>query len=393
MREKSSYADRVWRRLDVGTAGVLSAAVMITGCDAGTPVRPDPSSPVATAVAGPARPRAAHTATLLSDGRVLLAGGCDSDGCTAAATAPSAEIYVPGRGFEPGPPMRQPRDGHTATVLRDGRVLFVGGFSREGAPPLASAELFNPATGTFEAAGELATARGGHVAALLPDGRVLIAGGWTGPRRYTASVEIFDPADLSFTAAAPMGRARHAAVASTLTTGEVLVSGGQDAPGHGLNTAELYDPARRRWQPTAPMASPRFKHAAVVRADGRVLILGGTTDDEQILAGVEVYDPPTRSFSVASPMTVGRYKFADAVAARADGSLVVAGGGTRVETLAAGGSRFAAVPGTDQSQRSFATATALADGNVLVVGGYDRTIRLHADAFLITTDGRRVPAA
>ena len=231
------------------------------------------------------------------------------------------------------------------------------------------------------------------MAAVLPDGRVLIAGGWTGPRRYTASVEIFDPADRSFTATAPMRRARHAAVASTLSTGEILVSWGQDGPGHGLNTAELYDPARLRWQPTAPMASPRFKHAAVVRADGRVLILGGTTDDEQILAGVEIFDPATRAFSISSPMSVSRYKFADGLAARADGSLVVAGGGTCVETLTAGGSRFAPVPGTDQSQRSFATATTLADGHVLVVGGYDRNIRLHPDAYLITIDGWRIPAA
>ena len=379
------------RRQGVGVLWVMLAGLMTAGCaNVAPPPAPEPSP--AKIQATPVRPRAAHTATLLEDGSVLLAGGCDTDGCAAAATAPSTEIYVPGQGFRAGPPMQQPRDGHTATVLRDGRVLFVGGFAREGEPPLTSAELFDPASGRFEQAGRLTTGRSGHIAALLPDGRVLIAGGWVGPRRYTADAEIFDPTSLMFSAAAPMTQARHAAASSTLRDGEVLVTGGQDAYAHGLDTAQLFDPAGQMWRSVARMSSPRFKHAAVAWRDGSVLILGGTTDDKRILSSVEVFDPARRAFTAGPPMTVNRYKFADGVAARGDGCVVVAAGGSRVETLGAAG-KFTTVPSTEQAQRSFATATVLADGRVLVVGGYDRSIRLHPDAFLVTVDGRRTSAA
>src|SRR5262245_28963600 len=163
--------------------GALLAAVVIAGaagCTDTAPPAPGPTEP--DNVAQPLRARAAHTATLLADGRVLLAGGCAVDGCDTAEVAPSSEFYTPGRGFSAGPRLAQPRDGHSATLLPDGRVLIVGGFAREGTLPIAEAELFDPKTNSFAATGSLGIGRGAHIAVPLPDGRVLIAGGYVAPR-------------------------------------------------------------------------------------------------------------------------------------------------------------------------------------------------------------------
>src|SRR5262249_54144419 len=154
--------------------------------------------------------RAAHTATPLADGRVLIAGGCADAGCPSASAAPGSEFYVPGSGFVAGPPMLTPRQGHTATALADGRVLIVGGYVGEGVAPIADAEIFDPAAKEFRPAGRLSLGRGGHIAARLPDGRVLIAGGWIGPRTYTNTVEIYDPATSTFTPGTAMPEPRHA---------------------------------------------------------------------------------------------------------------------------------------------------------------------------------------
>src|SRR5262245_34686083 len=197
--------------------GALLAAVVIAGaagCTDTAPPAPGPTQP--DNAAQPLRARAAHTATLLADGRVLLAGGCAVDGCTTAGVAPSSEFYLPGHGFEPGPSMRFPRDGHTATALADGRVLIVGGWTAEGTLPLAEAELFDPKTNAFIPAGTLRVGRGAHIAAPLPDGRVLIAGGGVGRRSYTASVEIFEPATSTFQPGPAMPQARQGAVAIAL---------------------------------------------------------------------------------------------------------------------------------------------------------------------------------
>jgi len=352
-------------------APVALALVLVGGCTSSPVAVPAPAS------GQPLRPRAAHTATLLADGRVLIVGGCAVDGCGTSEVEPSTEFYVPGRGFVPGPPMLHPRSSHTATRLPDGRVLIVGGWAKEGTAPLVEAEMFDPATGTFRPAGNL-QGRG----ILLPDGRVLTIGGGDGPRSPGNHVEILDPASGTRTSGPGMPQPRHAAASIVLPDGDVLVTGGQDRPEHGLSSTAIYDPRSGEWRAGPPMSTPRFKHAITMLDRHRVLVLGGTTDDTELLASTEILDLTTNTFAPGPVMSTPRYKFPDAVVHTATGRLVVAGG-TQVDVLTLDGRSFGTIATGAAAPRRFLTATALPDGTVLIVGGYDERINVLADAYII----------
>ncbi|HEY7225657.1 MAG TPA: kelch repeat-containing protein [Micromonosporaceae bacterium] len=321
----------------------------------------------------PLRGRAAHTATLLPDGRVLIIGGCATDGCSTADGAPSTEFYVPGHGFTPGPDLRQPRDTHTATLLADGRVLVVGGWEREGTSGLDSAEVFDPATGRFEAAGPLPGIRGGNTPTRLADGRVLVVSGGT--------AELFDPDSDTFTPAAalPSGVAADAAIG--LADGRVLVV--------GATASALYDPGSDAWQSTGALTTPRDKFAIVSLPADRVLVLGGEQlVTKQVLRTTEIYDVASGRFEPGPTMDTERYKFSEAVAVDAIGRVIV-GGGTELAIL--DGGHFSPVPGTTGSTRWFPTLTALPNGDVLLVGGYSDRISLRKDALLVPARCLRGP--
>jgi hypothetical protein len=273
--------------------------------------------------------------------------------------------------------MLHPRSSHTATLLPDGRVLIAGGWAKEGTAALAEAEMFDPTTGRFQPAGTL---QGGAIA--LPDGRLLIAGGGNGPRNLTADVEIFDPATGSRISGPAMPQPRHAAASIVLPDGDILITGGQDGPRHGLSSTVIYNPDTGDWRPGPQMSTPRFKHAITTLDDGRILVLGGTTDDTELLASTEILDLAASKFSPGPAMSTPRYKFPDAVARTSTGRLVVAGG-TQVDVLAPDGRSFGAITTSTGARRWFPTATALPGGTVLIVGGYDERIRVHPDAHLI----------
>jgi hypothetical protein len=313
----------------------LVVLIVVGGCTA--PSTPPPADP-GRASAQPLRPRAGHSATLLADGRVLIAGGCAVDGCTTSEVEPSSEFYVPGQGFVAGPPMLHPRSSHTATLLPDGRVLIVGGWAREGTAPLTEAEVFDPTTATFQPA------------EAPPPG----------------------PAGL---------QPRHAA-SIVLPDGDILITGGQGAAGTGLSSTVVYDPDSGASRSGPPMGGPRFKHAIAMLDAGHVLVLGGTTDDAVLLTSTEVLDLATMEFTPGPAMSTPRYKFADAVVRTTTGRLVVAGG-TQVDVLAPDGQSFGVIPIGNAKRRWASTATALPDGTVLVVGGYDGRIRVHSDAHII----------
>ena len=183
------------------------------------------------------------TATLLHDGSVLIAGGSLIAAGSGSKPTASAELYNPKTGrFSHTGSMNAARVNHTATLLPDGRVLIVGGDGPSG--PLASVELYDPLTGKFSATAPLTTARVGHTATLLPDGRVLVAGGADAlddglAANILASAELYNPVTGTFSPAGSMATGRQFQTATLLPDGRVLIAGGADGttPGPGMVTA------------------------------------------------------------------------------------------------------------------------------------------------------------
>ena len=363
----------------------LGMAAALVSCSSAPSDAPATPAPAATsdddiATVDAVVERAAHTATPLLDGRVLVTGGCVIDGCGEATD--TSEVFDPAAGtFALAATMTTPRSGHSATQLLSGDVLLVGGYAAEGQPALASAELYEAATGRFVEAGAMAVGRGAHAAALLPDGSVLVSGGWIGRRTFTDTVEIWDPRTRAFTPAAPLASTRGGATATSLSSGDVLVVGGENPPAEGLRTTEIYDPGTDSWRAGPDLAVPRFKHATVSTPAGEVLVIGGTSDDVTLIATVERF--AGTSFEPAGMLTEGRYKFSDAVVALPDGRLLVAGGGRRPEVYDPAAASGTILDGVPNARTSFATATLLPDGGTLVVGGYDDAIDLRRSAYVL----------
>jgi len=311
-------------------------------------------------------PRSGHTATLLPDGRVLITGGMERNG----AFYSSVELYDPATGkFTLAPKsMNMKRVGHTAVRLPNNKVLIAGGWGESGV--LASAELYDPATGEFTPTGSMSTGRGDFTATLLPNGRVLVAGGENG--KALESAEIYDPASGNFTPTGEMreGRTMHTAV--LLPNGKVLIAGGGDYR-HPLATAELYDPQSGTFTLTGSMSVPRYKHGALLLPDRTVLVVGGSDgrDWQGRYASAEIYNPAKGTFSAVGNMNTARFKVTEAVALLKNGQVLIAGGGEQVEIYDPGTRTFRTATGRMDAARFYSTATLLADGRVLVTGGYD----------------------
>jgi hypothetical protein len=316
--------------------------------------------------------RAAHQATLLRSGAVLVTGGCAAQGC--GQIVASAELYDPRtRTFRAAAPMRTARASHTATLLPDGRVLVAGGTASSGGT--ATSEIYDPATNRWTPGPDMTAPRVSHIAVALRDGRVFVMGGGGGRLGDLRTAEVFDPRRGTFSAVGGM-RTNHY-LATRLADGRVLLTGGQDARGELLRTAELFDPARNVFLPTGDMVTPRVKHGAALLPDGRVLLMGGSDRRgyRARFASTEIYDPARGTFGPGPSLRWARHKLRDAVVTLAGGGVLVAGGAARPELWDPGSQAFLPVEGGLDGAQMFATATTLASGEVLVLGGYDEQIQ------------------
>jgi N-acetylneuraminic acid mutarotase len=307
--------------------------------------------------------RAYYTATLLNNGKVLVAGGQSNSGYVA-----SAELYDPTTNtWSSAGSMATARFLHTATLLANGKVLVAGGYGTSGI--LSSAELYDPASNTWSAAGSMTTARDLHGAALLANGMVLVMGGYNGG--VLSSAELYDPASNSWSSTAAMTTAREQFTTTLLTTGKVLVAGGIDSGFNSLASTELYDPTSNTWSAAAPMASPRYLQTATLIGNGKVLVTGGVDNNRTVLASAELYDPVSNSWSGAGSMVSPRDQHAATLLNTGD--VLVTGGQTNVylattelydpvqNTWSAGDSLLTA--------RASHTVTLLTNGQVLIAGG------------------------
>lgn len=313
-----------------------------------------------------------HAAALLPDGRVLVVGGISRNG----EAQPSAELFDPASGrFSPAAaPLVRRGWGPASVPLADGRVLIVGGADTTCAGCLLdSAEIYDPATGRFTLTGRMNAKRAAARALLLTDGDVLIAGG-----------EVNANPDSAEAASAPLSRAElyHPGSGRFSLTGQlhipdptqlVLLRDGQVLV-VGESGAEIYDSDSGKFTPTGKMSRPRTKFGAALLPDGRVLIVGGQTGGPRGPREdtTEIYDPAAGHFLTGPKLNEKRFKLAHAVLPLKDGRVLVGGGAERPEVYDPQQRKFEMIPGEALDGFCFSTATLLGDGRVLLAGGYAR---------------------
>ena len=298
--------------------------------------------------------RAFHTATLLNDGHVLIAGGIVA-GSTYLASAEKYDRLS--NAWSSAGSMQTPRSAHTATLMNDGRVLVAGG-GNAGSSALTSVEIYNPASNSWTTAAPFPAARVLHSAVLLPDGSVLVSGGGVSNlSRYdpvqnswsdivtaavtgaavllnsgkvliidTAAAKLFDPSSNGLSNAGTIPTPRASFAVSVLPDGRVLTTGGRIA----LNTSsavDIYNPATNTWSAAAPMSVPRIAPVAVL-TNGLVLVVAGS-NNSGVLNSAEVFVPASNTWTSAGNLTIAR---TDHIATRlTNGAVLIHGGRTIID--------------------------------------------------------------
>jgi N-acetylneuraminic acid mutarotase len=327
------------------------------------PSSADPS--VFTPTGSVSAPRYGHTATLLQNGKVLMAGG--SNGTTAA---PGEQLYDPANGtWMPTGSLHVSRYRHTATVLFDGKVLVAG-----GSFDIASAEIYDPINGTWTLTGNMRYGRYGHTATLLSDGRVLVAGGLDSATNTSKEAEIYDPSTGVWRLLKSLTRARAGHTATLLPNGMVLVAGG--ANNNGVHeSAELFDPSTETWQFTGGnMNHARANHTATLLPSGKVLVTAGNNNDNPALGDAELYDPSTQTWAFTGNLSAS-VRYGHKAALLPSGRVLVIGGSNSGNGVASAElydpstAQWTTTGSPHDVRNGLFTVTLLSSGKVLVVGG------------------------
>jgi len=334
-------------------------------------------------------PHAYHSANLLSDGTILLAGGTDG-----SYVLPSAEIFDPvAKAFTPtNSLMHTGRQQHSANLLPNGRVLFAGGFATTAAStgPTNTAEIYYPDTKVFLNTSLMISSHSQHAAVGLPGGNVFVAGGYNNQASVTNVAEVFYATASAWRQVANMPNSRAIAPAVQLNNGRVLVCGGTNNTGI-LSSCDIYDPVTNLWNvPVAPpaMPGPLQGHTMTLMADGRALVAGGNDGFGETTSSY-LYDPVGNAWAVMHALVSGR--FGHDATLLPNGSVMISGGVQQVAPLPGSPAnalqtveyyhpfpaQWSDSSGTlkfNIGPRSFHTATLAADGNIYFFGGANGSI-------------------
>lgn len=248
-------------------------------------------------------PRQGHTATLLQDGRVLITGGTFSGNRVANAEerykSTTAEIYDPKTNkFMKTGNMTAPRFDHAAVLLNDGRVLITGGTidGKHTLEDLKSAEIYDPETEKFTKINDMNHTWSDHNMILLNDGRVLLS-------HFGPNLEIFNPKTNEFKETAPCLTKKCPENATLLNDGTVLFASGYNIYFGIYYDPQIFDPRTETFKYTGKMNLSRAKSTATLLKNGEVIIIGGDAPPKS-----EIYNPSTGTFRLAGKLNQSRYE-------------------------------------------------------------------------------------
>jgi TATA-box binding protein (TBP) (component of TFIID and TFIIIB) len=328
--------------------------------------------------------RAAHTATLLKNGKVLICGGFTSNN-----TLSSVEIYDPtSKVFKDVGQMSVARAGHSATLLPDGKVLIAGGYNGNY---LSGTEIFDPQTQTFFAGPMMNSARSEHIATHLNNGKILFAGGVGVSWSFLNTAELYHIQTKTFSLTGSMTAARESHTATLLQNGNVLITGGHKGRRTDIkiySSAEIFDPKSEKFKLIGNMTKIRHKHDAVLLANGKVLITGGSDerDSRGAYSDSELYDPVSSLFKPIKNMNLTRYKHKATSVLLTNNNVLIAGGTNQAEIYNPKSERFTIVIGGMGTKRLFSCVTLLSNGEVLITGGYNENQEVSANAWIYSND-------
>ncbi len=330
--------------------------------------------------------RSAHTATLLTDGRVMLCGGIIEARGDEINTQ-TMEFFNPGtNNFVAGASMHVKRAGHTATLFNDSNILVTGGFNETGF--LKNSELYNAKSGTFEKLESvMSEPRASHTATLLPNGRVAVIGGVNGGEKSNCTIDVYNPETKSFEKVSDLVHARTGHTASLLPDGTILIAGGSARwRSEVLGSCEIFDPVKGISRPANSLHFPRNKQVAISLANGDVMIVAGS-DDASRIGGqyntTELFQYSSKSFVLQeNKLRKSRFKISNAGVLMENGNVLVAGDGKYVEVYVADKKKFRTVKGNLSESWMYPTVTALKDNKVLIAGGYNKNMEATARTWL-----------